>query len=81
MSPLRLLTLKVIWEALDHCAPGYEARKSLHHWRVTYQGRTFPTLPLGKHGRRENPEIEVGHVRKMARFLDIEECMFRTLDI
>ena len=60
---------------LDECAPGagIEAKKH-RHW-VRYAGKTYRGLPLGRHGRRENPEIEIGHVRQLIRFLGIdEEC-------
>lgn len=59
---------------LSHCAPGYEKKGQTHSWCVMYNGITFPTLPLGKHGRRENPEIEIFHVKKMIRDLEIMSC-------
>lgn len=81
MGPRRLVNLKVVWEALQLCAPGFSTRKTDHHWHVTYQERTYRALPLGKHGHRRNAEIEVGHVRHMARFLGVFECVSRQLDI
>ena len=69
-----VVRLAVVWAMLEHCLGEYERRQSDHHWRVTKSGRIFPRLPLGKHGKRENPEIAKGHVRKLARFFGIEEC-------
>lgn len=66
--------LKEVWAMLEECAPGYNKRATDHNWRVTYGERTYPALPLGPHGRRENPEIELGHIRQMVRFLGISEC-------
>lgn len=59
---------------LEECAPGYSKKSTNHSWQVSYNGYTYPTLPLGGHGKRHNPGIQVGHVKKMARFLGILEC-------
>lgn len=59
---------------LDECAPKYTKRAGPHLWCIRWNGKVYPSLPLGPHGRRENPEIQIGHVRKMARFLGILEC-------
>lgn len=59
---------------LQQCAPGYEKEAKTHNWHVKYSGKTYPTLPLGPHGRRQNPDIEIGHVRSMIRFFGIEDC-------
>jgi hypothetical protein len=49
--------------------------KNNEYWRVEVLGHSpYPRLPTGKHGNRENPEIECGHVKNMARFFGIEEC-------
>lgn len=74
MGSTGTVRLKDIWAMLEHCAPGYSVRSTDHNWRVTFGPLVYPTLPLGPHGRRENPEIELGHVRRMARFLGILEC-------
>lgn len=66
--------MKAIFAMLDVCAPGHERMAKTHHWRIEYRDRTFPTLPLGEHGRRINPDIQVGVVKKMARHLGILEC-------
>lgn len=77
----RVLRLKDIWAMLDVCAPGHQRRQTDHAWRVTFNGRTYATLPLGPHGRRENPDIETGHVRAMVRHLQIAGCAARQLDL
>lgn len=64
---------------LDACAPGAVIVPKLHHNWVTYQGKTYRGLPLGKHGKRENPEIQAGHVKRMARFLGILPCAQREI--
>ena len=37
-------------------------------------GQTYPAFPKGGHGAT-NPPIQVRHVRKMARFLGILDCV------
>jgi hypothetical protein len=73
-AAVRVIALKAVWEMLMKCAIGYNRRATKHYWRVTYEGKTYATLPLGEHGRRTNPQIEAGHIRKMLRHLGIEEC-------
>lgn len=81
MGTVRVIDTQAIWAMLERCAPGFTKRKTVHHWRIEFAGRTYPTLPLGRHGKRTNPEIEAGHVRKMARFLGIYECASAMLEI
>jgi hypothetical protein len=77
--PARVVNLDEVWAALDECAKGWTAKPSKEHWRVFFKGKTFHRLPLGKHGKRVNPEVETGHVRTMARLFEIEECFRRVL--
>lgn len=65
---------------LEHCLGTFEKRKSDHHWRITKGDKIYPRLPLGPHGSRENPEIEKGHVRQMARFFGIYDCAQKFLE-
>lgn len=76
-----LILLSRVWEILDECAPGFERRATDHNWKVTYNGLTYPSLPLGKHGARKasRTEIEVGHVKGLARQLNIVECVMKKL--
>lgn len=69
-----LITLKEISEMLDACAPGARIEPRKHRFWVYYNGLIFRNLPLGPHGNRRNPEIEVGWVKRMARHLGILEC-------
>jgi hypothetical protein len=70
--------LKKIWELLDQCAPGHTRKARVHNYVVRYNGKTYPTLPLGQHGKRENPPIQIGHVRQMVRQLGIDrDCVQR----
>jgi hypothetical protein len=73
--------LSDLWAMLDVCLPGYTKKATDHHWRVTCGTRTFPALPLGEHGKRQNPPIQVGHARKLVRFFDIMTCARQHLEI
>jgi hypothetical protein len=79
MGSTGLVTLKEIRKMLDDCAPGAIIESKLHHNWVRYAGKTYRGLPLGKHGARHNPEIEVGHVKRMARFFEILDCARKSL--
>lgn len=67
-----LVRLNQIWAMLDQCAPGATRRATAHRYHVTYNQRTFRTLPLGEHGSRRNPEIEWGYVRQLVTHLLID---------
>jgi hypothetical protein len=78
-----VVRLDDVWEMLDHCAEGYAKKESREWWRIFYNGKTYPGFPVGKHGRRQNPEIESGHVRSMIRHLGVSiDCAneFLSLD-
>jgi len=62
-----LVGWKAIQQMLDACAPGWRWEKAPHFRRILANGRTYPSLP-------KHDEIEVGHIRKMARHLGIEDC-------
>jgi hypothetical protein len=72
--------LKDLWAMLDACAPGHTRKERDHNWLVRYDGKEYPRLPKGPHGRRENPPIQVGHVKNMARHLGILECAKQRLE-
>lgn len=74
MSSFGTIPLDEIWAMLNACAPGHKRKERQHNWLITYQGRSFPRLPRGPHGKRHNPPIEIGHVKTMVRHLGIEEC-------
>ena len=59
---------------LAHCAPGHTRVATTHYWCVRFGAKTYQSLPLGAHGRRKIPSIQVGHVRAMVRQLGISDC-------
>jgi len=60
---------------LDECAPANTRRLSDHFWRITYNGKTYASFP-------KHDEVEVGHIRKMLRFLGIDQdCAKKHLEI
>jgi len=59
---------------LDECAPSHGPKEGDHHWKIIYGDRVFPRLPLGEHGRRANPEIEIGHIKKICRAIGVLDC-------
>lgn len=71
--------LRKILKMLRKCAPGYTLEEKVHlHW-IRYRGRRA-TLPQGQHGKGKNAEIEVGHVRHLARALELDaECVQKYL--
>jgi hypothetical protein len=68
------VALKDVWSMLEQCAPGHTRKQTPHNWRITYRGQVYPSFPLGPHGKRVNPPIEIGHIKKMARMLGILDC-------
>jgi hypothetical protein len=51
---------------LEECAPGHTVRLATHSRVVTYNGKVYRTLP-------KFDEIEIGHIRKMVRYLQIDK--------
>jgi hypothetical protein len=49
---------------LEESAPGSTVRLATHSRVVKFNGKTYPTLP-------KHDTLELGHVRKMVRFLEI----------
>lgn len=59
---------------LEHCVPGSHLELKKHHYWVYCPGKEiFRDLPKGEHGAQD-PEIQMGKIKKMVRFLGIEEC-------
>jgi hypothetical protein len=73
MSSSGTVSLKLVWAMLDECAKGYTTRQGQHNWIVMHNGKTFRGLTLGKHGKRTNPEVQIGHVRQLVRFFESED--------
>lgn len=78
------VALTLVFRMLEHCAGGYTARATKHHYIVTYQGKTFRSLPLGEHGRARSTgraEIYLGHVRAMVGALEIDRaCAWEVIE-
>jgi hypothetical protein len=74
------VSLKEIWAMLDACAPGHTRKERDHNWCIRFGTKSYPSLPKGPHGRRENPAIQVGHVKNMARHLGILDCAKQRLE-
>lgn len=65
---------------LEKCAPGHTRKERTHNWLVTFGDAAFPALPKGEHGRRTNPDIQVGVVKQMSRQLGILDCAKRVIE-
>ncbi len=52
---------------LNECIPGYAIRITDHFRRIRFGSRIYPSFPKTK-------TVEVGHIRKIVRYFDIEEC-------
>ena len=77
-----VVRLDEVWRMLDACAEGYSKRESREYWIVSYNAKTYRSLPLGPHGRRHNPETEAGHIRALIRHLGVsKECAEKYLDL
>jgi hypothetical protein len=74
MTTFGTVPLKNIWSMLDECAPGWKKKEREHNWAVFFQKKTFPSLPKGEHGPRNNPDIQVGKIRQMVRLFGIIPC-------
>lgn len=51
---------------LEQCAPGFSLRLATHSRVVSYGAKVYRTLP-------KFDNIELGHVRKMVRYLEIDK--------
>jgi len=72
MSSFGQVKLSKVWKMLENCADGYIAKEQKHLWRVMYEGKTFPSLQLGKRSSK-TPEVELGNVQKMVNHLGIDQ--------
>ena len=74
MSSFGILHIADVIAVLTACAPGHEITATEHYYRIRWNNKTYPSLPLGEHGRKRKAlrsEIKVGDVRKMIRQLGI----------
>jgi hypothetical protein len=69
------VSFKDIEVMLNDCAKGSDWRMTTHSRRIRFNGRIYPSLP-------KHDSIELGHVRKMVRYLQINlECAKKHLPI
>lgn len=71
---------------LNACAPGWTKEDTDHYYRITWKGRTYPSLPKGSHGKKGQKKgralVEVGHIKHMLRFFEIDlEVAKKHLDV
>lgn len=60
---------------LEKCASGYDIRLATHSRVITFNGKVYRSMPKFK-------EIELGHIRKMVRFLGIDpKCASKFISI
>ena len=64
---------------LEKCAGEFRIEAKQHRQWVHCKGLTFRNLPLGGHGHRRNPEIQIGHIRQMIRLCGIDEDCARSI--
>ena len=77
-----VVRLTDVWLMLKNCAKGHTKKASVEYWTVHYNGKSYRSLPVGAHGRRQNPEIESGHVRSLVRHLGISRnCADRFVEL
>jgi len=77
----KIIKWKLVEAMLNSCAPGHIVKDKTHRRWVTWKGRTSAILPLGPHGKRENPEIQTGKVRTLIWGLEIpRDCAERVLE-
>jgi hypothetical protein len=64
-------TFSAVQELLNNCAVGHTVKRTTHAVKITYNRKTYPTLPAYKN-------IELGYIRSMVRALEIDkECANR----
>jgi len=80
MSSFGQVPLKDVWAMLEQCAPDHSIQERTHHYCISYGEKSYPAFPKGEH-EKQNPPIQKGHVRKMARFFGILECAKAALSI
>lgn len=70
MSSFGQVPLQDVWAMLKACAPGHTIHETDHFYCIRYQDKTYPSFPKKR-------QVDVGHVRKMARWLGILDCAAR----
>ena len=67
---------------LKSCAPGHIVKYREHNIAVFYDGLVYPSIPRGKHGKRDNPTIQIGHIKSLVTHLKITaDCANKVLPL
>jgi len=61
----QLIAQSLVKDMTEKCAPGSTWTPGTHSFKVKYDGRCYPSLP-------KHQDIEIGHIRKMVRHLQID---------
>ncbi len=77
------VVLRDILSMLKACAPGSTVEDNgPHKLRVKWNGKTYPSLPKGEHGKRPGrAEIQKGHVKDLVLFFGITDCAMEHLPV
>jgi hypothetical protein len=67
MSSFGQVPIKDVWDMLDTCAKGHTRGEYTHFYWIRYKTKTYPSLP-------KKSQVDRGHVKKMARHLEILDC-------
>ena len=67
MSSFGQIEQRDVLGMLKECAPDHEIKEYAHFLCIMLNGLTYPTFPKKR-------QVDVGHVRRMARSLDILNC-------
>lgn len=74
MSSFGVVPIGDVLAMLAQRAPGVTYHATEHYYCINYNGKSFPSLPPGEHGRKRKTlrsEVKIGDVRKMLRHLGV----------
>lgn len=74
MSSFGQVPIQDVWDMLTACALGHTVQATTHFYCIRYKAKTYPSFPKKR-------QVDVGHVRKMARHLEILDCATKHLDL
>ena len=74
MSSFGQVPLRDVRDMLKQCAPGHTIHETDHYYVIRHNGQTYPSFPKKR-------QVDVGHVRKMARHVGILDCAKKFLSV
>jgi hypothetical protein len=74
VATLGLIPWKTVQKMLNACADGWRFRDKKHKRWLYYGDREPFKLPLGPHGKRQQHDLQIGHIRGLVRHLGISDC-------